>query len=285
MRNPANVYYMYYAPHDPPGGICLAHAPALSGPWTEHIGNPLIKNDWPPHYKVGHVSAPHAIWVSGESRLFVYYHGDNDQTHYAVSENGIDFTYGGVALDQSDYTDYLPGVYDRVFYGRVYEHRLPSRDNQYIMLVVRQSVQGAHKQGIYLSWSQDARNWSQPVRIIEPSGNAGVVWSPCLFRLRERYYVAYHVEFQSSATDPNPHTDIWVDEFDADFTVRKPLGPMLDHRLFGETNTRVADPLVLVEDGTVNLVVSIDTWFNQRMALATATVADLERALDCAGRG
>jgi len=284
IRNPVDAYYMYYAPHDPPGGICMAHSPALTGPWTEYTANPLIQKDWVPHYNVGHVSAPHAIWVTGEERLFVYYHGDNDQTHYAVSPDGIHFTYGGVALSQFDYADYIPGTYDRIFYGRVYEHRLPSKDNAYIMLVVRSSNQGAHKQAIYLSWSKDARRWSTPVSIIEPYGDALAAWSPCLFRLGDRYYVAYHTEFKGSANDPKPHTNIWVDEFDADFSVRKPLGEMLEHHLFGADNDRVADPVVLVEGDTAYLAVSIDTWFNQRIALATANMADLEQALRNASR-
>jgi len=283
IRQAADAYYMYYAPHDSPGGICLAHAPALAGPWKEHSGNPLIKNDWPPHYKVGHVSAPHAIWVAGESRLFVYYHGDNDQTHYAVSENGIDFTYGGVALDQSDFADFVRGIYDRVFYGRVFEHRLPSKDNAYIMLVVRSSNQGPHKRGIYLSWSKDARRWSPPVPVNGLSGADATAWSPCLFHLRDKYYIAYHADVSAIASDPKPHTDIRVDEFDADFVVRKPLGVMLDRRLFGADNARVSDPLVLVEGETVYLLTAIGDRLNQSIALATANLADLERALGCAG--
>ena len=284
IRNPLNAYYLYYAPHDPPGGICMAHAPALTGPWTEYTANPLITLEWPPHYKVGHVSAPHVIWVADEQRMFLYYHGDNDQTHYAVSEDGIHFTYGGVALSQFDYSDYIPGTYDRVFYGRVYEHRLPSQDNKYIMLVVRSSNQGAAKHAIYLSWSKDARRWSTPIPIITPVGGPTHAWSPCLFCLRDRYYVAYHAEFQPSTDYPKPHTNVWVEEFDADFKVRKPLGQMLDHRMFGKDNDRVADPVVVIEGETAYLLVSIDTWFNQRFALATAKVADLEKALLCASQ-
>lgn len=283
IRDAADAYYMYYAPHDAPGGICLAHAPALAGPWQEHPGNPLITNAWPPHYKVGHVSAPHAIWVTGESRLFVYYHGDNDQTHYAVSQDGVNFTYGGVALDQSDFADFVPGIYDRVFYGRVFEHRLPSKDNTYIMLVVRSSNQGPNKRGIYLSWSQDARRWSPPVPVDGLSGAAATAWSPCLFHLRGKHYVAYHADASVVASDPKPHTDIRVDEFDADFAVRKPLGLMLDRRLFGADNARVSDPLVLVERDTVYLLTAIGDRLNQRIAMATASLADLERALGCGG--
>jgi hypothetical protein len=165
----------------------------------------------------------------------------------------------------------------------VYAHRLPSRDNAYIMLVVRQSTQGPHKQGVYLSWSPDARRWSPPQLIIGRLEDGSSAWSPCLFHLQDRYFVAYHSDIAASAADPKPHTDIRVDEFDADFTVRKPLGFMLEHRLFGEDNTRVADPQVILEGATVYLAVAIGDRLKQRIALAKADVADLERALGCAG--
>src|SRR6266567_5812290 len=29
-------YYLYYAPHDAPGGICLAYADNPAGPWREY---------------------------------------------------------------------------------------------------------------------------------------------------------------------------------------------------------------------------------------------------------
>ena len=82
---PLGRYYMYYAPHNAPGGICLAYADALEGPWKEYPANPLIARDWQPHYKVSHVSGPHAIWIEEEGKLFVYYHGENNVTRFASS--------------------------------------------------------------------------------------------------------------------------------------------------------------------------------------------------------
>jgi hypothetical protein len=283
FSKPLNAYYMYYAPHNSPGGICMAHAPSIEGPWTEFVrenrfitANPVIAKDWPPHYRVGHVSAPHAIWVAGESKLFVYYHGDNDQTHYATSKNGIDFEYGGVAVDQKSYADYVEGKYDRVFYGRVFEHRIPSKDNKYVFLWARESTQGKHLQGIYLSHSMDARKWSTPVRIMKPFEGATFLCSPCLFTVRGRHYIAYHAEVGNKDA---PATDTYVDEFDAELAVGKPLGKLLDHSRFWKGNYRAADPLILFEGKVVYLVVSTDTRLNQRIAFAKAPLADLERAL------
>ena len=279
VSDPMAAYYLYYAPHDPPGGICLACAPSIEGPWKEHTGNPRILKDWSPHYHVGHVSAPHAIWVPEESQMFVYYHGDNDQTHYAVSNDGRVFTYGGVALNQKAYADYVEGVYDRVFYGRVFAHEIPSKGTKYVLLFARQSNQGPHRSGIYLSWSKNARQWSQPVRIIQPEGDCFFLCSPCLFTVQGRHYVAYHAEFGAPTADSHQYTDIWLDEFDAEFAARRPLGKFVDHRLFGEANRRVSDPLVLIEGDVAYLVAAIETRLNQRFAFAKAKMEDLERAL------
>ena len=35
LRRPLATWYMYYAPHNAPGGICLATAPSLKGPCTD----------------------------------------------------------------------------------------------------------------------------------------------------------------------------------------------------------------------------------------------------------
>ena len=279
LSDPADRYYMYYAPHDSPGGICLAHAPAISGPWTEHVGNPVIGRSWPPHYSVGHVSAPDALWVSAESRLFVYYHGDNDQTHYATSCDGVHFDYGGVAVDQTFYRDFAEDVYDRVFYGRVYEHEIAAKGSRYVFLFARSSDQGLHTQGIYLSWSDDARRWSRPVRLIERTAGARFICSPCLFSLNGRHYVAYHAELEGSEADPGAHTDIFVDEVDAELTGSVPLGTLLSHREFPGPNRRVSDPLLINEDGRIYLVMAIASRLNQIFALATADPSDLARAL------
>jgi len=280
LSNPVDAYYMYYAPHDSPGGICLAHAPSIEGPWREHAGNPIILKDWAPHYHVGHVSAPHAVWVAEESKLFVFYHGDNDQTHYAVSQDGIGFEYGGVALDQTAYADFVKGVYDRVFYGRVFAHRIPSVNSKYVIMFARESTQGPHRHGIYLSWSKNARDWSQPRRIIQPAGGSRFVCSPCLFALNGKHYVAYHSEFGTGEADSPAYTDIWVDEFDAELASSKPLGKFVGHHLFGNQNPRVSDPLIIIEGDVVYLVAAIDKRLNQRFAFAKASLKDLERALN-----
>jgi hypothetical protein len=70
VDHPLGQWYLYYAPHDDPGGICLTYADSLDGPWTEHPDNPLITNEWEGHYTVPHVSSPHVIWNRHEQQMF-----------------------------------------------------------------------------------------------------------------------------------------------------------------------------------------------------------------------
>ncbi|RFC75206.1 twin-arginine translocation signal domain-containing protein, partial [Streptomyces sp. AcE210] len=62
LASPLGRYYLYYAPHDAPGGICLAYGDSLEGPFTEYPANPIVSNKWDPHYSVSHVSSPHVLW-------------------------------------------------------------------------------------------------------------------------------------------------------------------------------------------------------------------------------
>src|SRR5690606_15733298 len=78
--DPLAEYYLYYAPHENPGGIALAYSDSLDGPWQEYEENPVIGNPWPPHFSVSHISTPHAFWNEDEERLFLYFHGENHET-------------------------------------------------------------------------------------------------------------------------------------------------------------------------------------------------------------
>ena len=71
LRKPLGRYYLYYAPHNAPGGICLAFADSPAGPWKEYGANPLITREWAPHYQVSHVSGPHALWIDEQRKLFL----------------------------------------------------------------------------------------------------------------------------------------------------------------------------------------------------------------------
>ena len=73
VANPLGRFYLYYAPHDAPGGICLAYADKPEGPWREYTNNPIISREWSPHYKASHVSGPDAIWSEDEGRWCLFF--------------------------------------------------------------------------------------------------------------------------------------------------------------------------------------------------------------------
>jgi len=166
VRNALGAWYMYYAPHDDPGGICLAYADSLQGPWKEYAANPIISNTWSPHYSVPHVSSPHAVWNDADGRIYLYFHGDNRTTRVATSTDGRTFTYGATVL----HTSMLPSNVTEASYARVFPHPVQSGVN--IMLFMGNQA-GTRK--IFIGWSNElASGWQfkqQP--LISPAAGEG----------------------------------------------------------------------------------------------------------------
>jgi hypothetical protein len=55
------AYYLYYAPHDAPGGICLAYANSLDEEFTEYPGNPVIGNTAKHRHPAGQFRQRHPL--------------------------------------------------------------------------------------------------------------------------------------------------------------------------------------------------------------------------------
>lgn len=264
LANPLDAWYMYYAPHNAPGGICMAHAPELTGPWTEFAGNPLIGRTWHPHYSVSHVSSPHAIWMKDCGQLFLYYHGENTATRWAASTDGIRFEYGGTAVS----TDDFPAM-NATSYARVFEHRIAAKASRFIMLF---SAAGGAAQGIYAGWSGNGRDWSfspEPLIGHPPVPNAWFVCSPWFLRWDGQCYVVYHVDF-SEARAEGPRTDIYLSEVSPDLGSARLVGTWCSADLFGHHNARVSDPCIVVDDGQLYLFLTIGERLRQTVALAIA---------------
>ncbi len=279
LPRPLGRYYMYYAPHNSPGGICLAHAPSPAGPWTEYEGNPVIARDWPPHYHVGHVSSPHALFVPETGLLHMYYHGDNDTTRLATSRDGLAFEYAGTAIDSSRFPN--P---QGAFYARVFEHPASSPRARYVMLLPGRT---ANEVGILSAVSPDARSWTlQPGTVIDVRGLADVstLCSAYLFALQGRHFIAFHADWGHYAIPGGPVTDLWVVEVGRDLA---PLGGprvLLRHGDVGEGNRRVSDPVVFVEGDAAWLLFTTGARLHQDIALIETTVAELLDAIDHAPR-
>jgi hypothetical protein len=171
FSNPLGAYYLYYAPHEAPGGIMLAYASTPTGPWTKYGSGPIITNNWPGHYSVSHVSSPHAIWNPLEGRLFLYFHGENTATRLATSADGIHFTEESKVVGCGHFG--WPSTCE-VSYARVFEHTIPSKGNRYVMLLMGLTAPGPSGRKIMLLWSANGRTWTaQSTPLITPQGTEG----------------------------------------------------------------------------------------------------------------
>ncbi len=186
ISSPLGRYYLYYAPHDAPGGICLAYGNSLGGQFTEYAANPIVPRVWSPHYSVSHVSSPHVIWNASNSKFYMYFHGENNTTRMAWSTNGVNFTYFGVVL----HTGVIPRTTE-TSYARVFEHTIPGLGNKYVMLFM--GMQDGVRR-IFWGWSADGKTFSfDPTPLLWPSDDGQVsISAPHLLKRNNTCYVVYH---------------------------------------------------------------------------------------------
>ncbi|WP_426504004.1 twin-arginine translocation signal domain-containing protein [Dactylosporangium sp. McL0621] len=179
-------YYLYYAPHEKPGGICLAYGNSLGGPFTEYAANPIISNTWSPYYSVSHVSSPYVLWSASNKKFYCYFHGENNTTRMAWSTDGINYTYFGVVLS----TSMVPGTTE-TSYARVFEHTVTGLGNKYVMLFMG-VTSGTRK--IFWGWSSDAKSWQfDPTPLVYPTPDGQTDISGAhLLKRNGTAYVVYH---------------------------------------------------------------------------------------------
>ncbi|MEV6302206.1 hypothetical protein AB0M02_22510 [Actinoplanes sp. NPDC051861] len=174
-------YYLYYAPHEKPGGICVAWANSLDGPFTEHTANPVIDNVLP-STTVSHVSSPHVTWDAASRQFFLYFHGENTTTRVARSSDGLTFRDETPILS----TRLVPGL-SETSYARVFAH-----GGRYVMVYM--GVQAGRRR-IYHGFSPNG--WDQwtfaqtPLVNPEPDGLTDIS-GPSLVVRNGTVYVAYH---------------------------------------------------------------------------------------------
>ncbi len=257
ISSPLGTYYLYAAPHENPGGIALFYSDSLDGPWTEYTGNPVISNNWPPHYtNVNHISSPHVLWNTVANKYYMYFHGNNLVTRAASSTDGINWTYEGEAITTADYT----GI-SEASYARVFEYTIPSKGNKFIMLFMGNNG-GTRK--IYLAWSDDGLNWTpQLVPLISPgSGESGNLSGPHYFPWNGNQYVAYH------ASSGNIH----ITEVGAEFDQENHLGVLYNSTSGAPDNGRSAAPTFYTSDNTMYMFYEQGGRLSAKIAYATANL-------------
>ncbi|WP_265522647.1 DUF1349 domain-containing protein [Oerskovia flava] len=260
LEDPLGEWYLYLAPHDDPGGIMLLYADSLEGPWTEYAQNPLISNDWPPHYgPVPHVSSPDAFWNADEGRLFLYFHGNNSTTRYATSADGVTFEYGGVAVTNADGG---PGTTE-TSYARVFDHPDPDSAYRYAMFYMQNRTDDIRR--IKVAESVDGRDWDvRADPLVVPGWDEGQnVSGADLWEWQGQLYVVYHGStgiIHARTVDPT------LTDLGPVWTLHRSSGT-------GEDTGRVAAPQI-VTDGA-------DTYlFYESGARLTGVIAWAKRDLD-----
>lgn len=257
LSNPLGRYYLYYAPHDAPGGICLAYGNSLEGPFTEYKGNPIVRNDWSPHYNVSHVSSPHVLWNADARELWLYFHGENTTTRLARSKDGITFTYDKTVLT----TAMLPAGSREASYARVFRHDLPSRGAKYVMLFMWN--QADNHRDVGWGWSADGRNWtfSQQPLIDHAAVGAVNVSGPHLLTRGGSAYVVHH-------TDKGSGGDIKITEVGMDFSRRNHLGVFYNSGTAAPENGRAAAPSFGTDGGVPYMIYEAGERLSGAIAVA-----------------
>jgi hypothetical protein len=154
---PLARYYLYYAPHENPGGMYLATSNSLEGPWTERgiVASLAWAHAVPDNIinTATHISACHVFWNTIYNQYFMYFHGPNSTTHYATSDNLVDWTFGASILNAKQFNP----LGAECSYGKCFEHEIPGLGNKYVFLAMNQEGQIRR---IRWAYSNDGKNWT-----------------------------------------------------------------------------------------------------------------------------
>ncbi|MGO1840353.1 MAG: hypothetical protein ACTH0E_12645, partial [Candidatus Microbacterium stercoravium] len=187
LDDPLGEWYVYYAPHDAPGGINLMYADSLDGPWTHYDANPIVSNVWEGIYDVSHVSAPDAVWNEDTGEVFLYFHGENSTDRYATSSDGVTFEYGDVVMT----TEQFGQDATETSYNRIFPNPFPENGWEYAMFFMVNDTSNVRRIG--LAYSHDMITWeAQPGWVVEPTAVEGTnVAGPELWEWNGTQYVLY----------------------------------------------------------------------------------------------
>jgi hypothetical protein len=259
IPNALGAYYLYYAPHDAPGGICLAYANSLDQEFTEYANNPIITRNWPGEYSVSHVSSPHAMWNDDVSRMYLYFHGENTVTRLASSADGIHFTYEKEVLS----TRLQPPGTNETSYARVFRHDIPSKNARYIMVFMINNT--TNHRDIGWGWSANARDWtfSQTPLVSHQDVGAVDIGGPHLLFRNNSVYVVYNTDIGSGG-------NLLITEVGADFSKRNHLGVFHDSLSGSPDNGRSAAPSFGTYQGREYMIYEAGSRLSGNIAIARA---------------
>lgn len=193
FASPLAEWYLYYAPHDNPGGISLMYADVLEGPWTPFENNPIVTNEWDEHYEVSHVSSADVVWNDADQLAYMYFHGENSTMRWATSSDGVSWDYGGVAFHAGDIDG--PGAPStESSYGRVFVNPNPDADEDAAWAMLFMDNTEANERRIRLAHSADGKSWTvHDEPLLTATGEEGLNLSSAdLWIVDDRHYIVYH---------------------------------------------------------------------------------------------
>jgi beta-xylosidase len=92
----------------------------------------------------------------------MYFHGPNTTTHYATSDNLVNWTFGESILNSKQFSP----VGAECSYGKCFEHEIPGLGNKYVFLMMNQEGQIRR---IRWAYSNDGKTWTAvPKTLVHP---------------------------------------------------------------------------------------------------------------------
>ncbi|MDF2454755.1 MAG: hypothetical protein K0R51_748 [Cytophagaceae bacterium] len=190
IANPLGKYYLYYAPHDAPAGICMAYSNSITGPFTEYANNPILSNKHQGMFNVTHVSSPQVVWMPQYQKYFLYFHGENTTTRWAHSTDGINWELAqdNAALKTSDWG----ADFTECSYAKVFEYTIPGIGDRYTMVMML--IKSGHGRRIGLATSKDGKKFTprDPALITSNAAEGGQLSAPFYWANGGKHYIIYH---------------------------------------------------------------------------------------------
>jgi len=262
LEEPLGEWYLYFSPHERPGGIALMYADSLDGPWTSYPGNPIVERTWDDHYSVSHVASPDVVWIGGQA--FMYFHGENGVTRYATSSDGLHWVYGGEAVRADD----IDGNIHEASYARVFPNPAGSASEPFAMMFMDADDDGQRR--IRVADSPDGRTWTvRPAPLVMAADGEGTdVSSADLWSFGDELYVVYHASdgrIHARTTDPD------LTETGPPVVLYAPSGSGIDM-------DRVGAPQIVTDGDTVHLFYEAGPRLHTRIAMAAGAVPATARS-------
>jgi predicted GH43/DUF377 family glycosyl hydrolase len=245
-----DYFYMYYAPHDAPGGIGLATAPTPTGPWKKFAHNPILERNGA--NQNNHISSPHVVYNRLEHYFLMYYHGlgewptqnAHQTTGIAISQDALHWNKLPEPVIDSDDIDVWDG--NELSYARITQ----LTDGQFVMVYMgRNRKRSAPRLGMAVS--SNGIEWKKsPTPLLEPNPNTQAYISSGYILDKNDIRYLFYVDETAEAINSTIHV---MTSSDKGISWEKPYQILSPAEYDQWDITRVHDPHVLQWSGSMYL--------------------------------